>query len=161
MGGVRKDRRSGKKRESRYKRGARYGAEYSRVKSEEYARLKQANKAQFDEYYNEASFLAKKYGLDEDDGGGGDNDRFSQKQLDNAGRRYMELFEKAEYLDDQLAQQSKMKAKAYIQDTYGETAFNDIQHYNNVTAVAVASAFMAVYAGMVVTSAVLKNKNKN
>lgn len=158
--GIRKDRRSGKKRESRYKRGARYNAEYSRVKSEEHAHLKEINKDKFDKYYNEASFLAKKYGLDEDDGGGGDTERFTQKQLDDAGRRYMELYDKAEYLDNQLAKQSTKKAEAYIRDTYGETALGDIQHYNNMKNLAIASAFVAVYAGMVVTPAVI-NSRKN
>ena len=157
--GVRKDRKSG---ESRYKRGRRLNGEFNAVKQNEYQKLKKENKAVFDKYYGEAEFIAKKYGLDRDDGGGGDTYKYSQKQLDRAGQRYMELCDKADYLNSQLRERSQNKAKKYISDTYGDTALSDIDHYQSVLGLKLAASFLAIYAGSVVAiTAVGSHMNKH
>lgn len=136
--------------ESRYKRGKRLSPELAEVREKKYQALKKRYKSQIEKYYDEAYFIGKKYGLDLDDGGGGDTDRFTQKQIDRAAEKYLDLFDKVSYLEDRIDREATEKAKAYINKKYGDTAVSDIGHYRTVNAIAATAALVAAYAGAMV-----------
>jgi len=147
----------GKKR-ARYKRGESYKEELRTATGKEYKRLKASHKKQFDKYYEEANFIAKKYGLDEDDGGGGDTTRYTEEQIRNAQNKYMNLMDEADYLDQKISEKATKAGKEYIANKYGDTALDDIQYYDSTNGKMVAGILIATYSTVLVAAMMSSKK---
>jgi len=134
---------------SRYKRGKEYTKERYELWQKEEKRLKTANAVKIKAMQDEAYRIAEKYGLDMDDGGGGDTSRFSEDELQKAGNRYMSIWDDISALEDQYEQRGRQYADSSIKKKYGDTALSDIKHYNNVNATLGISGTIAGTAGLI------------
>ena len=114
---------------SRYKRGKEYSEERSRISMAESKRLKQANAKKIKSMQDEAFAIAEKYGLDMDDGGGGNYAKYSEKQLRDAGQKYLQLWNDIDALTDQAEQQGFDYANKELIRKYGDQAISDINYY--------------------------------
>jgi len=128
---------------SRYKRGKEYSKERNELWIKEEKRLKTANAAKIKAMQEEAYKIAEKYGLDMDDGGGGDTSRYSEDELYKAGHQYMSIWDDIAALEDQYERDGREYADSAIKKKYGESALSDIEHYTNVKNTAAAMAFIA------------------
>ena len=126
---------------SRYQRGKNYAQERSQIAKAEIERLKTANAKTIQAMQDEAYKIAKKYGLDMDDGGGGDTSRYSEIELRKAGEKYMQIWDDISTLEDQYEQNGRKYADDMIKKKYGEESISDIRHYKNTKA---AVTFVAV-----------------
>lgn len=138
---------------SRYRRGKEYEKERTDLKNQDVERQKKLSK-EYQEYTKESERLVKKYRLDPDDGGGGDHERFSDKQLENAGRRYWEMQENMDSLMEKFESSASKRATEKIVKKYGEKALSDIKHYNNVNSV----AFLGSMSALAVALFLIKKK---
>lgn len=134
---------------SRYKRGKEYFKERNDLWIKEEKRLKTANAPKLQAMQDEAYRIAEKYGLDMDDGGGGDTSRYSEAELSKAGHKYMSIWNDIGALEDQYEQRGRQYADSSIKKKYGDTALSDIKHYNNVNAALGISATIAGAATLV------------
>lgn len=136
---------------SRYGRGKEIYEDRHKIKEKEYQRLLKTDK-EYNKAYNEAMRIAKKYGLDMDDGGGGDSTRWSEKQLERAGQRYWDYSEDYAAREEILSEKATKYANDQILKKYGEIGVADMKHYENVSSAIGIGAFMAVMAGAIVIS---------
>ena len=74
---------------TRYSRGKELSKERHEIKKNEKSRLTEQNAKRLKELEDEAYRIAGKYGLDADDGGGGNTMKYDEKTLEKASRRYM------------------------------------------------------------------------
>ena len=128
---------------SRYKRGKEYSKERNDLWIKEEKRLKTANAQKLQAMQDEAYRIAEKYGLDMDDGGGGDTSRYSEAELSKAGQKYMSIWDDISALEDKYEKDGRKYADTVIKKKYGDTALSDIEHYKNVKNTAAATAFIA------------------
>lgn len=133
---------------SRYARGKRFSEERNKAKKKEYNRLSEKSKPKLQEIEKQAAHLANKYGLDADDGGGGDTSKYSNAQLKRAGERYWKLWDQHEHIQDQNDYNAKKYSDNYITKKYGETALSDIKYYNNVQATKALGIALAAIGGV-------------
>lgn len=77
-----------------------------------------------------ANAIANKYGLDADDGGGGNTNKYSNATLRKAGNQYMKLWNQHSKLENFNEQQAKKYADQQIIKKYGNTALSDVEYYN-------------------------------
>lgn len=118
---------------SRYKRGKIYSSEHSKYQKEEFNK-RMKNSKKYKEYEHESNRLAEKYGLDRDDGGGGDTSRFDQKTLDRAGTRYWEMQENMSALEDRFHDEASKAAGRRLTEKYGDQALSDMNYHDNAVA---------------------------
>ena len=139
---------------SRYGRGKEISKEHQRIEEKERIRLYKTDK-EYNKAYNEAMRIAEKYGLDQDDGGGGDYTRWSEKELERAGQRYWNYSEdysaRAEILDQKAAEYAKKE----ILKKYGDTGVSDMNHYQYIKSAIGVGAFVSVFVGPMLLSVIL------
>lgn len=128
---------------SRYRRGAEVYREHTKFQRNEEERLKKNSKA-YQKAQKEADRLLKKYGLDADDGGGGDRERWDDKTLERAGTRYWEKVEDMAALDDEFYDKALKHANSKILEKYGDVGISDMKHYQAVNAGVAFVSFLAV-----------------
>ena len=68
-----------------------------------------------------ASFLVKRYGLDADDGGGGDLNRWTEKQLRKAGREYEDIGDKMYERYTMHEENARKNANKWAVEKYGNS----------------------------------------
>lgn len=144
--GVRKSpaRKSSSKRsfKERYSNGATVYGERSRLKNEKYKSLIGKSK-KYEELRKEAARIVDKYGLDADDGGGGDVDRWGEETIRRAGNRYWQIAEDMDSMSSKFYEKSRKYADDEIIKRYGDVGINDERLYSNTNA----AATMALLAG--------------
>lgn len=136
---------------SRYARGRDISRERGRIEIDEYTRLTSTSKA-YQKAKREANRLVEKYGLDADDGGGGNSERWGDETLRRAGDRYWSQVEDISALDDQFYEKARKYADSKILEKYGDVGISDMKHYNNVNTVASVAATLAVIGGLSILS---------
>ena len=119
---------------SRYQRGKEYAKERDKIADKELESMRK-NSKEYQEALRESNMLLEKYGLDADDGGGGDTEKYDDATLRRAGDRYWQRMTDAELLDDQFMEKATKKAESQIIKKYGDQALSDIKHYNSMRAV--------------------------
>lgn len=117
---------------TRYGRGKNASKELRSLERSEYNRMKASSK-EYSDLRKKSDDLIRKYGLDADDGGGGDHSKYTDSQLDAAGKKYWDLELKMSDIDDKIYDQSKKSAKDKIAKKYGKQTLSDIDHYNRVS----------------------------
>lgn len=132
---------------SRYQRGKDYQKEKHDLYTQEHKRLQSSSKA-YQKAAKEADYLLNKYGLDADDGGGGDSTRYSEKELEWAGQRYWDRAETMAIMDEEF----EKKAREYAHDTilkkYGPTAISDMKFTQNVQNAEAVATLVAALGGI-------------
>lgn len=78
-------------------------------------------------YENKAYALAGKYDFDQDDGGGG-----TTKADQEAGKKYMEYWEKYDELEQKISNDISKKVKKELIDKYGDEKINSIKIKDNI-----------------------------
>lgn len=134
---------------TRYGRGKELDKERSSLYRKEYKRIENENKEKLNATYNELSDLIEKYGLDGDDGGGGNTEKYSDAQLQKARKRFDQLNDDLYILENEPHEIAKWAANNKIVKKYGETALSDIKHYRSIKRAAKVSAFLAAVGGVV------------
>ena len=137
---------TGGNKKSRYGRGREISKAEQEFYNRELRKQKESNK-ESNEAKKESERLAKRYGLDADDGGGGDTERFSSETLRRAGDRYWAKQEDMAALEEKMSERSKKRATQLITKKYGKTAISDMQYYNNVNTFAFFGTVGAVLIG--------------
>lgn len=87
---------------------------------------------------DEAYSLAERYHFDGDDGGGG-----STKADQKAGKKYMELWDEIEYLEQEIRKDSYAKGKEIIKKKYGEVRINNLEKAYRAKGYAILAAIYA------------------
>lgn len=136
---------------SRYGRGKDIRKDREHIKQKEYERLLKTDK-EFNKAYNEAMRIMNKYGLDYDDGGGGDSTRWSEEQLKRAGQRYWDYSEDYSARQEILSEKAKKYADDQILKKYGQIGVADMNYYDNVSSAIGVGAFMAIMGGAIAIS---------
>lgn len=137
----------------RYTRGKAYNDERTKKYREDLSSLRKSSKT-YQYLEKESQRLVDKYGLDADDGGGGDTTRFTEKQLEYAGKRYWDMQEQFESVDSMLDSQAWESANKFIKDKYGDVAISDINFYGDIKSGMTAVAMVAALGGL----AIVKHK---
>lgn len=130
------------KGKSRYSKGKEIASEHSKLEDKEYQRLLSTDK-RYKKAEKEANRLQEKYGLDADDGGGGDSTRWSEETLRRAGDRYWSLSEDMAALDDEFSEKAYKYADEKILKKYGDVGVSDMKYYQGVNSGIAATAFVA------------------
>ena len=117
---------------TRYGRGKDLSKEHQAFLKAEANRLYNENKQRIKDLEDEAYRIAGKYGLDMDDGGGGDSSRWDEETLAKAGRRYLSKWDDIEDIENEIDEKAKAYADSKIAKKYGEVALSDINHYENL-----------------------------
>ena len=117
---------------TRYGRGKNVSREHSETFEKEYARLKKENKAKEDKLYKRIHDVVTRYELDGDDGGGGNYEKFSEAELTKAKKQFWDLNTELDNLYEETRSQSLDYANKRIIKKYGQTAIDDMRHYNSV-----------------------------
>lgn len=126
-------RRSGAKREKgSYRRGKKIYDERNNYYKKAESKLKKKYDSEITKLWDEAIAIANKYELDQDDGGGGNTEKYSDKELRKAGKAYMNKWDEIERLNEQIQKESNAITDKYISDKYGNIAIKDIQRYEDV-----------------------------
>lgn len=99
--------------------------------------------------------IADKYGLDGDDGGGGDYERYSEEELDRAKKQWQDLFEKQERLEFDTEGKSYKKVKKFMEKKYGDQVMSDIDYYNKKHGQKLATIFIGGYAALFLSAILL------
>lgn len=136
---------------SRYGRGKDIYKDKKRIQEKEYDRLLKTDK-EYNRAYNEAMRIAEKYGLDYDDGGGGDSTRWSEEQLRRAGQRYWDYSEDYSAREEILSEKSVKHANDQILKKYGELGVSDMKYYDDISSAISIGAFMAIMGGAIAIS---------
>ena len=100
--------------------------------------------------------MQKKYGLDLDDGGGGDNSRWTEKDLERAAQRYLDFSEDYSSRGDVLFENAHKFANNKILQKYGDIGVADMEHYSRVSSAISVGATMSVFAGLIALSMINK-----
>lgn len=133
---------------SRYHVGKELSREKRQIQDAEYSRLKKSSKA-YQNAVKETDRLVSKYGLDADDGGGGDRTRWSEETLRRAGDRYWQISEDMDALDEKFQEKAKDYARNEIIKKHGDMAISEIEYYEQVQTLKAAAVFVAAIGGMV------------
>lgn len=89
---------------------------------------------QLEDYERQINYLLDHYNFDADDGGGGETEADEQ-----AGKRYMELNDEYQRLEDEIERAAKAAAKQELLEKYGEVRISKLKTRDNVqTAASVA-----------------------
>ena len=142
---------AGKKRQERYARYARGGQiaqERKQIRLKTYEHLTKTD-PEYTKAYNEAMRIARKYGLDMDDGGGGDRTRWTEEQLERAGKRYWDYSEDYAARQEVLEDSARRHADSEILKKYGDVGVSDMQYYENVNSAIGFGIFAVAAAGAV------------
>ena len=118
---------------SRYQKGKQYSKEINDLSNKERQRL-QKSSTKYQKAQKEAKRIQEKYGLDADDGGGGNTNAYDEETLRRARTRYWNLAEDMAALDEAFYDRGKKYAQEQIQKKYGDTAMSDIAHYERTNA---------------------------
>ena len=134
----------------------------------EYKKLKRSYE-QSDEYKNldktkwdlqrKMDEIAKKYGLDADDGGGGNTKKYSRKQLDSASDKWGNLFDKFEKIDKKQYSRRQEWAAEQLVQKYGSYSLGKAQLHGYKVAGATIIGGVLAMAGAVTIASILDSKN--
>lgn len=144
--GVRKEREKTGSRKGRYKRGH----ELSRKKSEKAKQIYNSRikkDKEIDKLYKKQAFLLKKYGLDADDGGGGNTDIWSEQQLQRAGAKYMNIWDDIDMLQQEHWKVARSESEKWLVKNYGDTALEDIEYSSSIDTGIAFLSIIGLYAG--------------
>lgn len=130
---------------TRYGRGKRLRKEYRKLVNNEYEKLSNKYSTAANKKAKEAYRIAEKYGLDGDDGGGGNYEKYSEAQLRKASKKYMGLWSEIESYDDRARNEAVTYAKKELASKYGDTAYSDIEYYSKVKYGLVVAGMFASY----------------
>lgn len=137
---------------TRYGRGKNIAKEYRKIRNEEESRMEKADNEKETKLYDDLRRLTNKYGLDGDDGGGGDTRLWSERELHYAKKKFWELNDKIQELSDLRDAKSRDHAKKAIIKKYGEVAISDMKHYQDTKALIVAGSFLSAVGGLTIWS---------
>ena len=141
----------------KYSRGKALYKERSSMRDKEYDRLLSKSK-EYKDLQEKSDYLVDKYGLDPDDGGGGDTTWYSEAQLQKAGQTYWTYQETMAFLEDKYDEQASKYAANEIAKKYGNSAISDIDYYENTKLLMGVTAFVGGVAGYIGISYLLAKK---
>ena len=139
------------KGKSRYSKGKEIAREHGKLEDKEYQRLLNTDK-RYKKAEKESNRLLEKYGLDADDGGGGDSTRWSEETLRRAGDRYWSLSEDMAALDDEFSEKAYKYANDTILKKYGDVGLSDMKYYQSVNSGAAFAVFLAGLGSVILIS---------
>ena len=142
---------------SRYKAGKELSEKHSKIREKEIKRLQSTGK--LNECLDKAYAIADKYGLDYDDGGGGDRVTFSDAELQRASKRYLEMMNEYEARLDSIEIEGKKYADKKIEEQYGKQALSDLEYYNKTSNGIAFAAVAAVLGSMAALPIILAINN--
>lgn len=128
---------------TRYGRGKNVDREHGEVYRKEKQKIEKENAPKEKKLYDQLHRLVDKYELDGDDGGGGNREKWSEAELQKAGKKYWELSEQIERLDEETHTRALDRANKHIIMKYGDVALSDMKHYHNVKNALAISTFLA------------------
>ena len=129
---------------TRYGRGKTIDREHGSIYKKEYKRLEKENALKRDQLQNKLFRLIDKYELDGDDGGGGNSEKYSSKQLERAKAKFWDYSDKIYELDESIKIEARKKAHDTIFKKYGEVGLSEMKHYHNVNKAALFIAALGV-----------------
>lgn len=147
---------AGKKRYEKY--GGLSNKEYKAEKwniRKEFAKQSKIN-SQIEDLTKQAYDLAEKYDFDGDDGGGG-----STAADRAAGRKYMKIWDKVEYLENKRDAEARQKAAKHLMKKYGETTYKNLEDREVSLRNATAIAFLAGIWSIPVTAVALSLRHSD
>lgn len=143
----REERKSNRlERRNSYSRGKKITKEKKQVLEQTFNDLRK-NDEQYQRLSKELDRLVEKYGLDADDGGGGDTNRWSEKELEFAAQRYWNYTEDFTNREEELLTAASNHTNKYIMDKYGQMGVNDMQRYKKVNDAIAGGMVVATIAG--------------
>ena len=93
--------------------------------------------------------MVKKYDLDGDDGGGGNTDLYSPRELHYAKKRFWELSDKIYENEERDRHKASQHATDKIMKKYGQVGMDEMKFYRKTSGWLKAGALIAAMGGLI------------
>lgn len=137
---------------TRYGRGKTVSKEMQAMQNKARKKLEAEDEEKERNIRDKLDRVIRDYGLDGDDGGGGNTRLYSERELHYAKKRFWELSDKLYEMDEARKDKAIKAARKQIIDKYGEVALSDMKHYQNVNATVSAAALLSALGGLMYLS---------
>jgi hypothetical protein len=113
-------------------------------------------KSKMEESAKKAIDIAKKYGLNVDDGGGGDRNKYSDAELEKASKEYLKAWEDYEMFEFALTYNAGKQSTDHIISTYGEQAISKMKKDDTIRGTAAVLSVLAIPVAIATMAAAVK-----